>query len=131
MPFDVAEDRLRDMGITGDKAEAFWLAVRGNLTRVADAALWWKIVQDGPVSDEVLAEEDRDFVAAAFDVLPQEPWSRETWKQWTEAVKVQSGRKGKPLFMPLRIALTGLASGPELADLLPLLGREGTLARRP
>ncbi len=131
MPFEVAKDRLQEMGITGEKAEAFWLAVRGNLTRVADAALWWKIVQEGPVGDEPLAAEDRDFVVAAFDLLPQEPWSRETWKDWTEAVKAQSGRKGKPLFMPLRIALTGLVSGPELADLLPLLGREGTLARRP
>ena len=67
----------------------------------------------------------------AFDLLPEEPWDRDTWKAWTERVKEATGRKGKALFMPLRLALTGLPSGPELADLLPLLGREGTLARRP
>ena len=131
MPFSDAKDRLAALGIVGDQAEAFWLAVRGNLSRVSDAEAWWAIINDGPATDEQLAEEDRDFVRAAFDLLPQEPWNRETWKLWTDAVKLQSGRKGKPLFMPLRITLTGLSSGPELADLLPLLGREGTLARRP
>lgn len=131
MPFSDARDRLAADGIKGDQAEAFWLAVRSNLNRVSDAAQWWTIVRNGPAGDEVLSEEDRAFVRAAFDLLPPEPWSRDTWKQWTDAVKAQSGRKGKPLFMPLRIALTGLSSGPELADLLPLLGREGTLARRP
>jgi len=131
MPFADARDRLEALGIKGDQAEDFWLAVRGNLSRVSDAANWWKIVKDGPAADELLPEEDRDFVRSAFDLLPPEPWNRDTWKQWTDAVKAQSGRKGKPLFMPLRIALTGLTSGPELADLLPLLGRGGTLARRP
>lgn len=131
MPFADAKERLEALGIKGDRAEDFWLAVRGNLSRVSDAASWWEIIKDGPASDEQLAEEDREFVGAAFDLLPPEPWNRDTWKQWTDAVKAQSGRKGKPLFMPLRVALTGLTSGPELADLLPLLGREGTLARRP
>jgi glutamyl-tRNA synthetase len=131
MPYAQARDRLAALGVEGERAEDFWLAVRGNLSRVSDAAEWWKIVSEGPASDEQLAKEDRDFVRAAFDALPPEPWNRDTWKQWTDAVKAQSGRKGKPLFMPLRIALTGLTSGPELADLLPLLGREGTLARRP
>lgn len=131
MPYAQAKDRLAALGIEGDQSEAFWLAVRGNLSRISDATSWWEIIKDGPATDEQLAEEDRDFVRAAFDLLPPEPWNRETWKLWTDAAKAQSGRKGKPLFMPLRIALTGLSSGPELADLLPLLGREGTLARRP
>ena len=77
------------------------------------------------------SEKDREFVREAFDLLPPEPWDRGIWKTWTDEVKEESGRKGKTLFAPLRLALTGLASGPELADLLPLLGREGTLARRP
>jgi glutamyl-tRNA synthetase len=131
MPYAHAKDRLAALGIEGDRAEEFWLAVRGNLSRISDATSWWTIIKNGPATDEQLAEEDREFVRAAFDLLPAEPWNRETWKLWADAVKVQSGRKGKPLFMPLRIALTGLSSGPELADLLPLLGREGTLARRP
>ena len=108
-----------------------WLTVRGNLDRLSDAAAWWRIVKDGPQDAVELSEEDRAYVRTALSLLPPDPWSRETWKAWTEAVKEATGRKGKSLFMPLRLALTGREHGPELADLLPLLGREGTLARRP
>jgi glutamyl-tRNA synthetase len=131
MPFVEAQDRLSAYGVSGPDAEPFWLAVRGNLDRLADAAAWWRIVRDGPQDAVELSDEDRAYVRAALDLLPPEPWTRETWKSWTEAVKEATGRKGKSLFMPLRIALTGREHGPELADLLPLLGREGTLARRP
>ena len=64
-------------------------------------------------------------------MLPAEPWDGTTWKTWTEAVKAATGRKGKALFMPLRLALTGLDHGPELAQLLPLIGRERALERLP
>jgi glutamyl-tRNA synthetase len=131
MPFSEARDRLAAFGISGDQAEPFWLAVRGNLEKLADAANWWRILRQGPEAEAELPEKDREFVREAFDLLPPEPWDRGVWKTWTNQVREQSGRKGKALFMPLRLALTGLASGPELADLLPLLGREGTLARRP
>ncbi len=127
---DVA-DRLAAQGIDGAKAEPFWLAVRGNLDRLSDAIAWWRIVVDGPAEPSAFSDEDRDFLRAAFDALPPEPWDGATFKQWMDQVKESSGRKGKGLFMPVRLALTGLPSGPELADLLPLLGLEGTRARRP
>jgi len=69
------------------------------------------------------------FRAAAVAALPAEPWSMETWKQWTSAIRDQTGAKGKALFMPLRLALTGREHGPELAALLPLIGRAETLRR--
>lgn len=131
MPFAAAEARLAEMGISGEKAEAFWLAVRGNCAKVAEAADWWAIVKNGPDTPIAWGEGEQDFARAAFDLLPPEPWSRETFGQWANAVKTATGAKGKALFMPLRLALTGRMSGPELADLLPLLGREETLARRP
>lgn len=131
MPFEDARERLAALSISGDEAESFWTAVRGNLDMLADAAGWWRIVREGRAEEPELSEEDRAFLDQAFDLLPEEPWDRSTWKAWTDAVREATGRKGKALFMPIRLALTGLASGPELADLLPLLGREGTLARRP
>lgn len=131
MPFEEAKDRLAALGVAGDEAEPFWLAVRGNLDRLADAASWWRIVQEGPETKPAFAAEDAGFLEMAFDNLPPEPWDRMTWKIWTDRLKELTGRKGRALFMPLRIALTGREQGPELADLLPLLGREGTLARRP
>ena len=131
MPFEQARDRLAALGIAGDRAEAFWNAVRGNLDRLSDATQWWTVVNEGPQEKPDLSAEDREFVDKALDLLPEEPWDGSIWRKWTGKVREESGRKGKALFMPLRLALTGLPSGPDLADLLPLLGREGTLARRP
>jgi glutamyl-tRNA synthetase len=131
MPFEQARSALALLGIEGGNARAFWEAVRGNLDRLADADLWWRIVTVGPEVRPEFSADDLDFVRLALDLLPPEPWDRETWRQWTGGLKARTGRSGKALFLPLRLALTGRPAGPELADLLPLLGREGTLARRP
>ncbi len=131
MPFEAVQDRLVAHGVMGEKAEAFWLAVRGNLDRLSDARRWWRIVTEKPDTGADPDPDDVDFLRQAFDLLPEEPWDRGTFKAWTGTVRKETGRKGKALFMPIRLALTGADSGPELADLLPLLGREGTQARRP
>lgn len=102
--------------------EAFWLAVRGNIETLADVALWRAVIA-GPVSAAV-EPADAEFVRQSVAHLPEEPWSGVTWKQWTDGLKAATGRKGKALFMPLRLALTGLDHGPELAALLPLIGRD-------
>jgi glutamyl-tRNA synthetase len=123
LPYEAVKDRLA----FGD--EAFWLAVRGNLSTLADAQSWHGIVS-GSVTP-VIAPEDRDFIQAAARLLSPAPWTSETWKAWTEAVKAETGRKGKALFMPLRLALTGRHDGPELRSLLPLAGRRACLDRLP
>jgi glutamyl-tRNA synthetase len=121
LPWEAVKDRLP--GAT----EPFWLAVRGNIAKLSEAGDWRRVI-DGPVA-AVIAPEDRDFIVAAKALLPPEPWDGQSWKAWTEAVKAATGRKGKPLFMPLRLALTGLGHGPELAQLLPLIGRRHALER--
>ena len=131
MPVARVRDALEDMGVPPDMMEAFWRLVRANITRVGEAGSWWRIIADGPANDAAIDPDDVEFVRAAFDLLPPEPWGPDSWKQWTDIVKATSGRKGRTLFMPLRIALTGRAAGPELAGLLLLLGREETRARRP
>ena len=131
MPFSEAKLCLAALGISGDKAEPFWLAVRGNLDRFKDAAHWWSIVDGELPETPDFSEEDRAFLREAFTLLPPAPWDHQTWKIWADSVKAATGRKGKNLFMPLRLALTGQAHGPELADLLVLIGPERTLSRRP
>ncbi|MEW9808059.1 glutamate--tRNA ligase [Mesorhizobium sp. ZMM04-5] len=131
MSFADARDRLSAFGILGDQAEPFWLAVRGNLDRLTDATTWWRIVRQGPLEPVNLSAEDADYVRAAFDALPPTPWNGDTFKIWVDGLKEKTGRKGKMLYEPLRLAITGLPSGPELADLLPLLGPAGMQARRP
>lgn len=123
MPYELARERLAQLG--ADEGETFWNTVRGNLTKVQDAAEWAKVVR-GPVTPVI---EDKAFIEAAAGVLPAAPWDATTWKAWTEAVKAATGVKGKALFMPLRLALTGLDHGPELAALLPLIGPERAKAR--
>jgi glutamyl-tRNA synthetase len=107
--------------------DGFWLAIRGNIEKLSESKGWFDIIRDR--IKPVVAADERVFVAAAADALPPEPWDQQTWKVWTEALKAATGRKGKALFMPLRLALTGLDHGPELAALLPLIGRERALER--
>lgn len=119
---DVSE-RLAAMGVGG--AEPFWHAVRGNLERLADAQAWWQVVA-GDIAPVI---EDRAFLARTAELLPLEPWDEGTWSAWTSAVKRETGAKGRALFHPLRLALTGREAGPELKALLPLIGRERALSR--
>ncbi|MBN2631143.1 MAG: glutamate--tRNA ligase, partial [Rhodobacteraceae bacterium] len=98
---------------------------RGNITVLADLEGWWTLFRDG--ATPLVAEEDRDFIVQAMTLLPAQPWTRDTWGQWTAAVKEATGRKGKGLFMPLRKAMTGMEHGPEMADVMPLLPKAPTL----
>lgn len=119
-PFEAVAERL-PQGINAD----LWAAIRPNLNRLAEAAVWQNICR-GPVIPQI---EDADFARQAAELLPPEPWDETTWSAWTGAVKAATGRKGKALFLPLRLALTGLDHGPELKALLPLIGRERAEAR--
>src|SRR5277367_836395 len=101
--------------------EAFWLTVRGNLDLLSEARFWWDVVAGTIVPPPM--ETDSDFLRHAAATLPPEPWNAEVWRDWTDALKQATGRKGRSLFMPLRLALTGEDHGPELRELLPLLGR--------
>ena len=110
------------------RGAGFWPVVRDNLSRVADATEWWRrVIEARPV----IAEEDRDYLALAGSLLPEGEFGPQTWGEWTAALKERSGRKGRALFMPLRLALTGMEHGPDMGRLLPLIGRERTLARLP
>ena len=123
MEWEEIAGRLAAAGVTG--GEPFWLAVRGNLERFADVKIWDAVV-NGDITPVI---EDAEFAKTAAALLPAAPWDSTTWSVWTSAIKQATGAKGKALFMPLRFALTGLDHGPELANLLPLIGREKVLRR--
>ena len=124
MDWSQARLSLADLAEAGAGPE-FWMAVRGNLTRLAEARDWWRVV-DGPLEPVI---EDAAFAAQAAALLPDEPWDLGTWGTWSEAVKQASGRKGRALFHPLRLALTAREHGPDLKSLLPLIGRARALRR--
>ncbi len=122
MDYATAKERLA--GLECDLGEDFWTVVRPNLQKFADVADMARIVR-GPVIPVI---EDAAFAEAALDVLPSEIGD-DVWSVWTQAVKDKTGAKGKGLFMPLRLILTGQAHGPDMASITPLIPRE-ILVRR-
>jgi glutamyl-tRNA synthetase len=123
LPYAAVAKRLDASGVGG--GEAFWLAVRGNISIFSEVLGWWTVVS-APMPPVI---EDADFASKAADLLPAEPWDDTTWGTWTTAVKSATGAKGKALFHPLRMALTAQESGPELKALLPFMGRARVMAR--
>lgn len=113
------ESAIADLGVPADLAETFWNVTRENITTLKDLAAWWALYRDG--AEPLIDDEDREFVAQALTMLPDGPYTGETWKAWTAEVKDATGRKGKGLFMPLRKALTGQERGPDMSDVMPLL----------
>jgi glutamyl-tRNA synthetase len=123
LPFDNVAPRLAALGITG--GAPFWDAVRPNLTRLADASIWWNVAT-GLVAPLL---ENPELTEKAADMLPPEPWDETTWGAFTKTVADATGARGRALFHPLRLALTGRGDGPELKKLLPLIGGAKAFAR--
>jgi len=119
-PFSDVETRLSDMGVN----EAIWNAARGNITRLSDVAHWATVISgeiDPVIEDKALTDEAANLIESELN--------DESWTALTNALKEKTGAKGRKLFMPLRLALTGEARGPEMAALFPLIGAEKARAR--
>ena len=119
LPYEAVRPWLEGRGLD-DFDEALWLAVRPNLKQRGDAGEWYAVCRRA-VTPVI---EDTAYLAEAAALLPPEPWDETTWGAWTGELKEKTGRKGRELFHPLRLALTGREQGPELKSLLPLIGRE-------
>lgn len=122
MDFAAVADRLPS-GAT----ETFWLAVRGSLDLLKEARGWWDVVA-GTIIPPVV-EGARDLLLTAGSLLPPEPWDKAVWTRWIATLENATHRTGDALLLPLRLALTGEDSGPDLADLLPLIGRPRAASR--
>ncbi len=120
MPYDAVKDRL-----PAGMDEAGWHAVQPNIANMGEVGEWWRLVT-GPIDQPEFSEEDRAYIATAAKALN---WSDDPWSGLTSALKVATGRKGKALFLPLRQALTGMNHGPDMGELLPLIGESEARAR--
>lgn len=103
-----------------NSSEDFWNFVKYNINIFSETVDWWKIIN----SNEVYKNENNKYLKEAAELLPSEPYSDRTWMEWTKKIREKTGKNGKDLYMPLRIALTGKESGPELKFLIPLLNKE-------
>ncbi|MGH1377711.1 MAG: glutamate--tRNA ligase [Alphaproteobacteria bacterium] len=124
LSFSSINTRLSEIGLDS-MDEGFWDAVKPNIELLSDVQEWWRVAK-GDVTPII---EDQEFIDEALALLPETPWDEKTWMQWANAVKEKTGRKGKKLFMPLRQAITGMEHGPELANLLLLIGSENVKER--
>lgn len=123
LPFEQVAERLPEgMG------EAAWEAIRPNLSTVAEAADWWRVVT-GPIAAPEFDAETKAFLDQAATVAATLDWNLDPWGALTGALKDATGRKGKALFLPLRQALTGMDHGPDMKALLPLIGKDEALRR--
>jgi glutamyl-tRNA synthetase len=123
LSFDAVRGRL-----PGGMDAAGWEAIRPNCRTVTEAADWWSVVT-GPVTAPGMEDEERAFLTQAAAVLTALPFDETVWKALTDALKGDTGRKGRALFHPLRLALTGRDQGPDMGRLLPIIGRDAAIAR--
>lgn len=123
LPFNEIAPRLQ--AILPEVTETFWRVVGGNVDHLSEISYWWSVCY-GTIESVV---EDSAFIARALSLLPEGDWNDETWSNWTNALKEATGRKGKELFMPLRLALTGRPHGPEMKQFLPLMNQDNVRHR--
>ncbi|MCY4542170.1 MAG: glutamate--tRNA ligase [Rhodobacteraceae bacterium] len=119
LPYAQVADQIGEMGVPDRVAAQFWRTVRGNVRRISEASDWWRMFSQG--AEPLIRDEDRQFVSEALELLPDPPYDEGAWKRWTEAVGKRTGRRRAALYMPLRMALTGRRTGPNMQDIMPLL----------
>jgi glutamyl-tRNA synthetase len=126
--FSEVKDRLIQMNMT-KMTEEIWGIIRGNISKISEAKYWYDVCC-GDIDLPEFSSQDREFLTAAYKLLPKDDnWNEATWGEWTKDIKSETGRAGKELFIPLRLALTGVESGPELKIILPIIGKEKTKKR--
>ena len=121
--YDEVKTRLDKIDTNID--QKFWNTIKGNLDTVEDVAAWTDVV----FKNNSFETEDKDYIKLALELMPDEPWDDQTWTVWTNDIKERTGRKGRELFLPLRLAFTGLTHGPEMKLLIQLIGRSKILER--
>ena len=109
-------------------SEEDWLLLRGNLERLSDFSDWHQVIA-GEIAPPALGDEERGLVGQAVAIAGDLDWSNDPWHALADSLKSSTGLKGRALFHPLRLALTGRDSGPEMAGLLKRIGKERALAR--
>ncbi len=123
LKFAEVADRLPD-----GASEEDWLLLRGNLERISDFSEWHQVIA-GEIAPPALGDNERALVGQAAAIAATLDWSNDPWHALADALKAATGQKGRALFHPLRLALTGRESGPEMAGLLKRMGKERALAR--
>jgi len=123
LDYNAVADRL-----PSDATEEDWLLLRPNLERLDDFAGWFDVLH-GDIEPPELSHDERLLARDAAATAEKLDWDSEPWKALTSELKESSGKKGRELFHPLRLALTGRESGPEMAGIVERMGRDRAVRR--
>jgi glutamyl-tRNA synthetase len=123
LDYSAVADRLPN-----EANEQDWLLLRPNLERLSDFDGWFRVIH-GEIDPPNLSHDERLLVKDAAPVAEGLDWSSEPWTALTNELKASTGKKGRELFHPLRLALTGRESGPEMAGLIKRMGKDRTVSR--
>lgn len=127
LSFEDAQLRLKEIGMTDDISETFWNIIKLNITFLKEVGEWFKICSaDFHFTN---SEADQAFLRQVADLIPEDTSKGDAWNDWLEKIKKETGRKGKGLFMPIRLALSGKEHGPELKALVNLISKENLVIR--
>ncbi len=89
-----------------------------------------RALEDAHIREELAAVEARAVVSTLAGTLASAPrLDRDAFRAAANQVKAATGQKGKALFHPIRIVLTGRAEGPELDLAVPAIDRAAELPR--
>ncbi len=124
--YDQVKEKLKNLK-NNLQTEKFWRFVKNNITYFHEVSNWEKVVTQ--INNYKDLNIDNNFLQTAANELPNDPFDEKTWDIWTLKIKDKTGLKGKDLFMPLRLILTGKSHGPELKYLIPLFDRKGILQK--
>ena len=123
MEFKEAKSRLTEIGL--DINEEFWRTISGNLNKLNEARIWWDVVygEIDPIID------NSNLIEKAIEFFPENNLDNTSWGSWCKSISGNTDYKGRDLFISLRKAITGFEYGPELSNLLPLIGTDKILSR--
>ncbi|QHD65237.1 glutamate--tRNA ligase [Neorickettsia findlayensis] len=112
----------------GGVSKPFWDAVKNNVKFISDVNYWWEIcTTEAKIYSGT--ECNTQLIRDAILLLPQEEVSPETYRRWVGLIVEKCGYNRKEVHINLRLALTGKGGGPEMANILPFIGRKRILIR--
>lgn len=123
MDYEDIINKLKTMDLNITKE--FWYLIRGNIEILDDVKIWMNVCFGNIQTKNI----DSDLLSLALKLLPQDQFNENTWSIWTNLLKIESGKKGKDLYKPLRLCLTGQDNGPEMASLISIMGRDKVIER--
>ena len=123
MDYEDIINKLKTMDLNITKE--FWYLIRGNIEILDDVKIWMNVCFGNIQTKNI----DSDLLSLALKLLPHDQFNENTWSIWTNLLKIESGKKGKDLYKPLRLCLTGQDNGPEMANLISIMGRDKVTER--